>query len=403
MISAARRLPSSVVRSVGAAVVLTIGSYATLSAYAVAVKSSRPEMAYKLMSRDADVKAAMAERLLTTAPGPAARSQADLLARQALLRDPLNVSAVATLGLLAQVRGDVSDARRFFAYAQHLSRRDYRTQIWAIEDSVGRNDVDDALRHYDIALRTHKTAPALLFPILAQALTDVPIRTGAEALLLRGPPWGGSFLSFISEDRDPLVATDLVYRLTRRGYPVPITAKHNLIGSLVKAGELDQAWRLYSVNQPNIVRYRSRYPDFAQPAYAASAFDWNPANDGPISATIDRTDTGSVLNFSVSSGSGGMIVQQLQYLPPGRYALTGKIAGARQPTELSPYWTLTCLDGRELGRQSMGGGNDTMDFVANFTVPVGCSGQWLRLIARPSDAIEGVTGTIAYAQLRPVG
>src|SRR3546814_17422634 len=75
------------------------------------------------------------------------------------------------------MHGDRAGGERLLAYSQTLSRRDLRTQLMAIELAVARDDIPSALRHYDIALRTKKNAPDLLFPVLTSALTNPTIRT----------------------------------------------------------------------------------------------------------------------------------------------------------------------------------------------------------------------------------
>jgi hypothetical protein len=72
-----------------------------------------------------------------------------------------------------------------------------------------------------------------------------------------------------------------------------------------------------------------------------------------------------------------------------------------QLAESRPYWTLVCLNGRELGRVDIARAGGQIDFAGTFTVPADCTGQWLRLVARPSDAVEGVTGSVLSARLVP--
>ncbi|MFV3517295.1 hypothetical protein ACNJD8_22045, partial [Mycobacterium tuberculosis] len=108
--------------------------------------------AYSLSSHDGRIGALLSAALSSTEVDKATRERSDRIARQALVQDPTAVAAVATLGINAQLRGDTGPARRIFAYANQLSRRDLRTQLWAIEDAVSRNDIPGVLNNYDIAL-----------------------------------------------------------------------------------------------------------------------------------------------------------------------------------------------------------------------------------------------------------
>src|SRR3546814_9998889 len=65
----------------------------------------------------------------------------------------------------------------------------------AIELAVARDDIPSALRHYDIALRTKKNAPDLLFPVLTSALTNPTIRTELVKTLGGRPKWSNDFIS----------------------------------------------------------------------------------------------------------------------------------------------------------------------------------------------------------------
>src|SRR3546814_9359723 len=93
------------------------------------------------------------------------------------------------------MHGDRAGGERLLAYSQTLSRRDLRTQLMAIELAVARDDIPSALRHYDIALRTKKNAPDLLFPVLTSALTNPTIRTELVKTLGGRPTWSHDFIS----------------------------------------------------------------------------------------------------------------------------------------------------------------------------------------------------------------
>src|SRR5690606_1446045 len=112
-----------------------------------------------------------------TSPSNDEDSPAVTLAREALRQDPTSVDALAVLGLQAELKNDAAQARKVFGYSRELSRRELRAQIWAIEESVRRGDIAEALHHYDMALRTSVRAQELLFPILAAALEEPSIRS----------------------------------------------------------------------------------------------------------------------------------------------------------------------------------------------------------------------------------
>lgn len=391
------------VRGLLAATAAGIGWISVAHTLGYAMRTTDPARAHALASTDGRVAAQFAQRLAGAETSPANRSRADRLAREALRRDPTVVAAASTLGISAQISGHTLGARRLFAYAERLSRRDLQTQLWAIEDAVARGDVVGALRHYDVALRTSRAAPGLLFPILAQAVAEPSVRAALSRTLAAKPAWSAPFLLYAaSSSSDPQATIDLFLQLRSAGVPASEEAGAALIGRLVSSNLFDLAWSYYATVRPGTDRRRSRDPRFTADLATPTAFDWAPVNDGGVSASVQRRDGGGLVDFSAPATVGGPSLRQVQLLPPGDYRIEGHSAGINQPAGASPYWTLTCLDGRELGRvpvsnsAQVGGG-----FAGRFTVPPSCSVQTLTLVLRPSDALGGVSGQIDRVQLLP--
>jgi hypothetical protein len=307
------------------------------------------------------------------------------------------VGAVSALGVNAQARGDVGRARQLFNYAQTLSRRDLTTQLWAIEDAVQRGDVARAVHHYDIALRASNGAAGLLFPVLGSAISEPAVRDALTATLRRRPRWGELFVEYVAANGpDPAVTARLFVALQRAGLAVAPLSRSLLINTLAKRGAFEQAWTYYASVHTGANRRMSRNPQFVANSAASTVFDWVPVNADGLVATMGGNGT---LDFSAPVTVGGTIVTQMQMLPSGAYRLDGRSAEIRQASNSSPYWTLTCADGRELGRVLVNGGGV---FSGRFVVPDRCAVQSLTLVARPSDAVGGLSGQIESALLRPL-
>ena len=235
-----------VVRILIAMVLLFIGYIAVI--YTVAQTTARvdPEEAHQLAPFDGRIEARLATVLFTDAADAEQRARAVHLARVALQDEPTAVAAATTLGFQAQIEGDIPKTRRYFAYAQELSRRDLPTQLWAIEDAVSRGDVAGAIHNYDIALRTSRMAPDILFPILATAIDDAQVRSRVAMTLLAQPSWGPNFLTYASVHADPRTAARLFGGLGRAGMPVSSTATSAVVDRLIAIGAVDDAWRYYA-------------------------------------------------------------------------------------------------------------------------------------------------------------
>ncbi|KZE13274.1 hypothetical protein [Sphingomonas hankookensis] len=382
---------------------IAYGSISRSTAYMLRGKA--PEQAYALAPEDGRIGAILSEKLSGAEADSAERNRSDMLARQALRHDPTAVSAVATLGINAQIRENTAAARRIFAYADKLSRRDLRTRLWAIEDAVARNDIAGALRNYDTALRTSRVAADLLFPVLASAITNSDIRSDLIRLLGTRPIWGDHFVTYLAVNGPDTRATASVLATLRsRGMNLPEGTEALLIPRLLAAGQTDDAWTYYRSMRRGVDRQMSRDANFEANLTLPSPFDWTPITDSGISTTIQHGENSGLVDISVPPNLGGPLLRQTQVLSPGNYVIEGHSIAVEGPNSDYFYWTLTCGDGRELGRvpvpaSSRQGGR----FTGQITVPTACPVQQFMLVAKPTDQMSGLTGQIDFVRLRPAG
>lgn len=392
------------VRLILAAAAAWIGYLSVVQSLAVALPDSQIERAYALAPGNGRIAARLSEILSGQEATIEDRARAARVARTALQHDPTAVGAVATLGLDALIRGDDAEAKRLFTYSQHLSRRDLRTQLWAIEDSVTTGDIAGALKHYDIALRTKAAAPELLYPVLSAAITDREVRTGLLSTLAARPIWGDGFVYYAAANSsDPGTVAGLFKGLRRAGYPVPSGADNALVNALVADNAFEDAWSYYSIIREKADRRRSRDPGFKSALETPLQFDWVAQNSAGISTAIQPAPDGGFFDFTVSPSVSGRLLWQLQMLPKGEYVLEGHSVGIDQPPGSHPYWTLSCRGGRELGRLQLPNSSEAGgQFTGRFTVTADCPVQVLALNARSSSEIAGVTGQIDRVLLRPL-
>lgn len=385
-----------IVLAIGAAL---LGYGTVIQALAYAMRESATARAHNLAPDDGRITALMSAALSGPGAAPADRAQADALARAALRDDPTAVPALVSLGINAQIRGNTMAARRFVAQADVLSRRDLRARLWGIEDAVARNDIPAALRNYDIALRTSRYAPDLLFPVLAGAIVNTEVRTELIRVLAKRPLWAPQWFAYGSGNGPDATAMAALFTDAERAkIPFSYDARSALLRRLVGQGALDQAWSYYSIINPSADRRQSRDPAFRDSHAVPSPFDWGAIEDNGISGSIQRGQNGGVFDFSVASGIGGPILQQMQLLPAGRYTIEGSLAGIDPAEPARPYWRLTCTNGREIGRVDL---LKSGPFRGTFDVPAGCASQYLRLVAQPSTAVGGISGQLTRAWLHP--
>lgn len=392
------------IRAAIAALALVLAYFAVAHSLAQVLRTKAPERAYAMSSYDGRITAYLSGKLSGPEATTEQRQKADQLARRALMQDATAVAAVATLGLNAQMRGELATARRYFAYSDKLSRRDLRTRLLMIEDAVAREDIPGALRNYDIALRTSRAAPDLLFPVLASAIGDTAIRQETIDILSDKPEWSDHFLNYVaSQGNDPASASQLFIELEGSGVTVSSFAQAGITNKLIEQGEFNAAWTHYARTRRIKDRRTLRDPGFTQALTYPSQFDWTPlGGDSGISATIQPASAGGFFEYSAPATVGGPLLQQLLMLTPGDYLLEGRSVEIDQQTPDLPYWSLICVDGRELGRVVVTNSAEAAGrFGGRLAVPADCRAQHLRLIARSSNAIGGQSGRIDEVRLRP--
>ncbi|WP_307089779.1 hypothetical protein [Sphingomonas faeni] len=386
----------------GLAVVATaLGYFACSLSLAEVTKKTDPDTAHRLAAYNGRVTADLALSIFQTKPDGSVDSPAAHLARLALRQDATAISALTVLGTQAQMRGNLVEARRIFRYSESLSRRNIQTQVWAIEEAVKDGDEKGALRHYDVALRVSRDASNLLFPVLTRALSDPSIQTNLIPILAKKPAWGPTFLGYALGRADPKNTLALFIKLRQAKVAIQPDASASLINRLLLYNEPTLAWNYYtSLNMAARVD-RSRDPTFRASPASTSQFDWVANNDDSAAVTIHRSGPNGVVDFSMLPERDGVLLSQVQVLPPGEYLLSGIGNAGDLPSTSLPYWKLTCRDGRELGRVSLAPSQQLKNFNGRFVVPEACPVQTLSFIARPVEGATGLSGQISRAVLTP--
>ncbi|WP_116092024.1 hypothetical protein [Sphingomonas crusticola] len=365
------------------------------------VRPIDPALALRIDPTNAEVAASRSEQLLRTDPSPANRTLSEQLARRALDRSPTSAAAARMLATTRDLAGDPSSARRLMRYSESLSRRDLPTQLWFIEDAVRRNDVPQALHHYDIALRGSVTTAPLLFPVLVAALAQPPVVEGLIDTLRAKPRWADAFLNQASHDaRDFDGLARLLVGLARHGYPLPDTTIALATARMADAGRYDRAWETYSASRHGAVRSGLRDPDFARLGENATPFDWAILPGSGIAAEPRLEGPASRLAYHAATGAGGVVARQLLLLPRASYIVGGRAFNAASAAQLR----LTCAGGGAVIATIPieNGGEHGAAFASRVTVPAGCTAQWLEVVVDGGDDPAGSSGEISQLRVLPV-
>jgi hypothetical protein len=369
---------SVLIRAVLAGLFCVFASWAVLAAGIAGVTRNRaPAVALRWLPDDAR---ALTNLAFTRAARTGNQAAARKLAQRAIARDATLPDAFTTLGLTDKAAS--SRARALIIHSEQLSRRDLPTQLWLIEDLVRRNDIRGALLHYDIALRTSKRAPEVLFPVLASAISDKPVRDQLIPLLDRRPPWRRDFILFaVDKSPVPEALADLLFSAARSGRPLDPDAAVLLVTRLVTAGKMDVAWRLYGATIGTGPSERLVRNGGFESRSDGTSFDWVLTDEYDVWAKRAGAPSGGLrLELGSGGGAGGSVARQLLKLEPGQYELGLKAGRIEDQPPAQVNVVITCApEGHQLQRIPLR--TDTISGGATqvrFTVPKDkCPAQWL--------------------------
>ena len=382
--------------------ILVLAGLSITDAAANVLVRTAPVQAHAIAPWNGVVASKAAQAAFAANPDSSPVSRPALLARRALLSDATATDALNVLGFQAQLRGDTAAANRIFAYSLKLSRRDLPARLWAIEDGVRRGDIDGILTNYDIALRTSAEASRVLYPVLTSALAEPRIRGKLHTMLAKKPSWTESFVDYIPRHTSrPEVVAQFFSEGQKYGLPVSASDEALVVTSMANQGKFDEAWAYYRKSHPGTDRDTSRDENFKKVTAEPSVFDWNSVNADRLAVSFGAGEGGA--DFSAPSSVGGLVMHQIQMLPPGTYRLDGVSEGVDQRDISRPYFTVVCRAGSELVRVPVSNSPDRpRRFQGQFTVPQKCPVQDLAFFLRPSDNIAGVEGRILRVGARPV-
>lgn len=282
---------------------------------------------------------------------PASLRKVEAMARQSLKGQPLNAVAVRLLGYVADVRGDRKKARELMLLAQKISRRDFGTQLWLIEDAVARGDKKQALYHYDIAMRTTVSSHPILFPTLVGALDDPEVRTGLAPYIRRSPDWLPGFIGeAINTSENPANVADMLVKAGKLPDRDDYRSLSNSLLAQLAAKSNFTAFRQYYLSLPGSVSatLQSAALNKATVNIRYPVAGWqlvdNPAIGGAFSAP-DKSGRHSLSAFA-GSGERGELMRKYLFLKPGTYRFASSYDAAEGAPDAEIRWDLQCMSAK---------------------------------------------------------
>lgn len=343
-----------------------------------------PDMALRFVPDHPLALSRKADELFAEKQDPATLAKVEAMAKQSLRGGALNPVAIRLLGYVADVRGDQERARELMLLSHKVSRRDFGTQLWLIEDAVARNDKKLALYHYDIAMRTTPESWSILFPTLTGALNDPEVRVGLVPYVRAAPGWLPPFLSeAIGNIENPANLADVLVKAgglpDRDDYR---SLSNALLGQLAGKGQFP-AFRQYYLSllgsEESTFEMASLSKDTVNLRYPAAG--WQIVDNPVIGGTFSQADKDGRHSLTAFAGSGerGELMRKYLFLKPGNYRFVARYDAQDSAPDSDIRWELQCV--AKAGNSSK--------WVANAPVVKG----------RTSEAVEFTIGAECPYQL----
>lgn len=404
------KIASGLVVLAGAAVVTWI-SLGLTAGLTPSVPLGSPILGYSAFVAEANARKAARhlEQYIVKAE-PEQLVAAASLAERALAREPGNVAAARSLGLVASVRGKAEQADRFFAYTETLSRRDQPTEQWLIERNVSRGDITGALAHYDRSMRVSQSSRQVLMPVLARAADDPSIARPLAKIVAGRPNWWPDFMTALLRDgqsTSSLVTVASALKLNS-GKTDDRWWLGGILDRLVDKQAYGPAFTLYRLATTDRTQAALRVRNPLLDRAGTGPFEWAITADPDLAGVYQRRpDSAQMALFLTSTGTGGTIARQLLMLPAGNYRLAGIGGDVIGEAATHPIVSLSCAKGmgQEAGLAeivlpklpSQGG-----RFSQGVVVPTqGCTAQWLTVSLKARDYPQDTIPWLSRLDVQP--
>jgi hypothetical protein len=289
-----------------------------------------------------------ADEMFAERQDPATLAKVEAMAKQSLRGGALNPVAIRLLGYVADVRGDTKKARELMLLSHKVSRRDFGTQLWLIEDAVARGDKKQALYHYDIAMRTTPSSFPILFPTLTGALDDPEVRVALAPIVRQAPNWLPSYLrEAINTVENPANLADVLVKAG--GLPeeeVYQNLSNALLGQLAAKNKLP-AFRQYYLtlkgSKPAAFRSAALTKDTVNVRYPA--LGWQAVENVGLGGSFSQPDNKGRVSLAAFAGSGerGEVMRKLLFLEPGNYRFQAEYLALEPVSDAEIRWELRCV------------------------------------------------------------
>ncbi len=327
-----------------------------------------------------------------TATSQELKQQWDSISRTALQAyrlEPLNASALRSIALAADARGEQGKAQKLMAHAIRFSRRDTAANNWQFTQALAAQNLPRSLRLVDRILRENVDLRSRYLPVLIAGVAEPDGLAALYPMLQKQPPWENAFWSMAANQ--PEIPAEMA-RLRQNLFehrkqktpmaPFMVTDTH-LIRNLIRNGRYDAAKALHNylsgqgTAQKNSATGGVKTTDFTS---YDSAFDWQLSSQGDVQAYLK--DTGSGLTVEAGSNSIGVFARHLVKAENGQFRIKISAQAVRGIELLA---RLKCAEqGKKLPAIELNFGLD--EWSANQSIDQDCTWFKLEILAQNKTA-----------------
>lgn len=332
---------------------------------------------------------ARASRARRAIPASAFVEIADAAAREPLAPEPFLVR-----GVQASLRGDSAAAERAFEAAQWRDPRSLSAAYFLADRYFRSGDMSRGLREAAALARLAPGGGGVAVPYLAQYAESPANWPALRELFQADPQLYAPVLSALASNARTVPAALALANPHETGKPQWLI---NLVYTLVQAGDYPRAYAAWlrladGRARPGELVHDSAFHDSNTPP----PFNWQLTSSTVGLAERQRGGRLHILFYGTEDGT---LANQLLLLQPGPYRMSmGLIGDPARAHALT--WSVWC----DKAPQPLA--SVTLDVAAargwQFTVPAGCSAQWLKLSGTSADMPQQVELSIGGMTLGKV-
>lgn len=324
-----------------AAIGMTLNSFRPLGGSFFSWRSAQHQLAVDLFEKR---KRTDARRLMASG-------------RTGLRYAPLSARSLWMVGKGYEAQKDMKAARRVMARAQKVTRRDAAIQLWLAEDAFRREDVAEAIGHYDLIMRSQPETSREILPRLAAVMVARQGRPYLQPYINGRNLWyPGLMTSAVNllPKAEP-IGLLLIERKAKAPDIVELESVYGkLVTRLVDEGTIEVALKTYALLPNGKAEVLGNVSGIANGKLIAGypPFIWSLANEAYGATLVGVDRSGGGMEFFAAPGTIGMAASKLIKIDAGN-RLRWRIYDRTANLQSTAAWVATCVSGKAKGAQHM--------------------------------------------------